>query len=47
MRGTKLAVALVPGVAGPWVRRAILIEGRERSPTPPVHKPLKQIPHRV
>lgn len=31
MRGTKLAVAPVPGVAGPWVRWAILIEGRERT----------------
>lgn len=42
MRGAKLAVAPVPGAAGPWVRWAILIEGRERTglQLPPVHKPL-------
>lgn len=44
---TKLAVASVSGVASPWVRWAILIEGRERSPTPLVHKPLYRSPHHV
>lgn len=38
---------LVSGVASPWVRWAILIEGRERSPAPLVHKPLYRIPHHV
>lgn len=46
-RETKLAVASVSGEAGPWVRWAILTEGRERSPAPLVHKPFYRIPHRV
>lgn len=44
---TKLAAASVSRVASPWVRWAILIEGRERSLTPLVHKPLYRIPHHV
>lgn len=46
-RETKLAVASVSGVVSPWVRWAILIEGRRRSPAPSVHKPLYRIPHHV
>lgn len=42
---SKLALASVSGVAGPWVRWAILKEGRKRSGTPLVHKPLCRIPH--
>lgn len=44
---SKLAVASVSGVAGPWVRWAILKEGRERSGTPLALKPLSKIPHFV
>lgn len=44
---TKLAVASVSGVASPWVRWAILTEGRERSAAPLLHKPLYRIPHHV
>ena len=46
-RESKLAVASVSGVAGPWVRWAILIQGSERSPAPLAHKPLYRSPHRV
>lgn len=46
-RETKLDVASVSRVASPWVRWAILIEGKERSPDPLVHKPLYRIPHHV
>lgn len=46
-RETKLAVASVSGVASPWVRRAILIEGSVRSPALLIHKPLYRIPHHV
>lgn len=43
-RETKLDVASVSGVASPWVRWAILIEGSERSAAPLVHKPLYRRP---
>lgn len=46
-RETKLAVASVSGVASPWVRRAILIEGSERFPALLIHKPFYRIPHHV
>lgn len=44
---SKLALASVSGVAGPWVGWAILKEGRKRSETPLVYKPLCRIPHFV